>query len=33
MTPHPEFDDKMFNALEAYFQAIMPYSTEAVKVQ
>jgi hypothetical protein len=24
MPPHPTFDDKMFNALEAYFKAMMP---------
>jgi hypothetical protein len=33
MPPHPEFDDNTFNALEAYFKAIMPYSIEAVKAQ
>ena len=24
MPPHPTFDDKTFNALEAYFKAMMP---------
>jgi len=24
MTPHPEFDDKTFSALEAYFKEMMP---------
>jgi hypothetical protein len=24
MTPHPEFDDKAFSALEAYFKEMMP---------
>ena len=33
MPPHPEFDNNTFNALEAYFKAIMPYSIEAVKAQ
>ena len=28
MTPHPEFDDNTFKALEAYFKAILPYSME-----
>jgi hypothetical protein len=31
MPPHPTFDDNTFNALEAYFKAIMPYPIEATK--
>jgi hypothetical protein len=33
MPPHPTFDDNTFNALEAYFKAIMPYTIEAIKEQ
>jgi cbb3-type cytochrome oxidase cytochrome c subunit len=31
MPPRPAFDDNTFNALEAYFKAIMPYLSEATK--
>jgi hypothetical protein len=31
MTPHPEFDDNTFKALEAYLKAILPYSMEQWK--
>jgi hypothetical protein len=33
MPSHPTFDDNTFNALEAYFKAIMPYSIEPTKEQ